>query len=102
MRGQNSMGAKACEKKSTDKKGRLSLGSQCAEFEYLMETKKDGTIILKPAVTVPVGEAWLWQNKEASKAVQIGLSQAREGNLVDDPMNPEDDCWISELDDTEN
>jgi hypothetical protein len=36
---------------------------------------KNGDIILKPMVSIPAREAWLYQDKEALESVQRGLSQ---------------------------
>ena len=45
----------------------------------LVERRRDGTIVLRPAVTVPAGEAWLWKNKKALALVQDGIAEARRG-----------------------
>ena len=85
--------------KTADSKGRLLLGSEYANTDFLLERRKDGVILLRPAVTVPVTEAWLFQNKEALASVTKGLEQARRHEFVDTPVRSEDEAWISELDD---
>jgi hypothetical protein len=71
--------------KQSDSKGRILLGSAFAGATFLMETQKDGTLILRPAVTVPINEEWLWKNKKALASVMNGLEQARDGKLVKGP-----------------
>jgi hypothetical protein len=85
--------------KIADSKGRLLLGSEYANTEFILERRPDGVILLRPAVTVPVAEAWLFQNKEALASVTKGLEQARRRAFVDSPVRTEDEDWISKLDD---
>jgi len=40
-----------------------------------------GQIILDPHVSVPVSEAWLFNNPEARESVKTGLKQAAEGKI---------------------
>jgi hypothetical protein len=70
--------------KTIDTKGRLSLGSQFAGKTVMVEEHED-ELVLRFANVVPTGEAWLWENKNALGAVQRGLAQAREGELVEGP-----------------
>ena len=51
----------------------------------LVDQREDGTIVLRPAVTVPADEAWLWKNKKALAMVQEGLAEARQGKHVAAP-----------------
>jgi hypothetical protein len=51
----------------------------------LVEVRDDGTILMRPAVTVPANEAWLWKNKKALSLVQRGLAEARQGRHVRGP-----------------
>ena len=64
--------------KQVDNKGRIALDKAYAGSTMLVERQADGTIVLRPAVTVPANEAWLWQNKPALEAVQAGLAEARQ------------------------
>jgi len=63
--------------KVADKKGRITLGSKYAKKTFLIEKKKDGTVILKPAEVVPIDEAWLWKNKVAFNKVIEGIEDAQ-------------------------
>jgi len=85
--------------KIADSKGRILLGNDYANTEFIIEHRKDGVIVLKPAITVPVSEAWLFQNKEALGNVTRGLSQAKKREFVDSPVIKDDESWISKLDD---
>ncbi|MFI5280112.1 MAG: hypothetical protein ACHQU1_06440, partial [Gemmatimonadales bacterium] len=41
-----------------------------------------GVIVLTPATTVPLREAWLYENPEALKMVRTGIAQAGRGELI--------------------
>jgi predicted transcriptional regulator len=71
--------------KLVDSKGRISLDKSYAGATMLVDQRDDGTIILRPAVTVPANEAWLWKNKKALAMVQEGLNEARQGRHVAAP-----------------
>jgi hypothetical protein len=71
--------------KQVDSKGRIALDKSYAGSTMLVERRDDGTIVLRPAVTVPANEAWLWKNKQALAMVQAGLEQARRGEHVPGP-----------------
>jgi hypothetical protein len=71
--------------KHVDSKGRITLDKSYADSTMLMEQQEDGTVILRPAVTIPAREAWLWKNKKALAMVMQGLKEAREGKSVPGP-----------------
>jgi hypothetical protein len=71
--------------KQVDSKGRISLDKSYAGSTMLMDRRDDGTIVLRPAVTVPANEAWLWKNAEALSMVQEGIDEARQGVHADPP-----------------
>ncbi|MGE5608812.1 MAG: hypothetical protein ACM359_06140 [Bacillota bacterium] len=64
--------------RKADSKGRIVLGEQYANTTLLVEENPDGSVTLRPAVTVPAREAWLYNNPAASKLVFEGLRQARQ------------------------
>ncbi len=41
-----------------------------------------GQIILDPHVSIPASEVWLYKNKEAFEALEVGLAEAREGKIT--------------------
>ena len=67
--------------KQIDSKGRLLLGNEFAGSTFLVETQKDGSILLRPALTVPVETAWFYKNKKAQQLVREGLEAAAQGQL---------------------
>jgi len=69
--------------KKSESKGRLTLGNEFAESTFIVERKKNGSILLKPAVSlvVPKEEAWFYQNQQAQKALAAGLEDAKNGKL---------------------
>ena len=66
-----------------DKKGRLVLGSKFSGRKYIQAEQNDGTIILTPAITIPVKEAWLWKNEKAMESVSRGLNQLNDSKRID-------------------
>ena len=71
--------------RQVDSKGRIALDKAYAGSTMLVERREDGTIVLRPAVTVPANEAWLWKNRQALAMVQEGLEEAREGRRAEAP-----------------
>ena len=71
--------------KQADSKGRIVLGRSYAGSTLLAEHRDDGTIVLHPAVTVPVREAWLWKNKKALAMVQESIEEAEQGHHSTSP-----------------
>jgi hypothetical protein len=71
--------------RQVDSKGRITLDSSYAGATMLVDQHEDGTIILRPAVTVPANEAWLWKNKKALCMVLQGLAEAAEGRHAPAP-----------------
>lgn len=73
--GKRKMGAH----KIVDDRGRLLLGADYANKSYLVEEKENGEIVLIPAITIPVREKWLFDNKKALESVKRGLDDAKAG-----------------------
>lgn len=71
--------------KRVDIKGRITLDKSYAGLTMLIDRRDDGTIVLRPAVTVPANEAWLWKNKKALAMVQAGIKEAKTGRRVKPP-----------------
>jgi hypothetical protein len=71
--------------RQVDSKGRIALDRTYAGSTMLVERRDDGTIVLRPAVTVPAPEAWLWKNADALAAVRSGIEEAREGRHAESP-----------------
>ena len=67
--------------KTTDSKGRLTLGERFANRTVIVE-EIDGTEVrITLARVVPEREMWLHENRAAAAAVSRGLAEARAGKL---------------------
>ncbi len=71
--------------KTTDSKGRLTLGAEFAGKQFIMVRKEGNVLQMIPAETVPTREAWLYKNPKALSAVLEGLDQAKAGELFEGP-----------------
>lgn len=68
--------------KTVDDRNRITLGNLLSGHKRVRLYKNDsGEVLLQPTVEIPASELWLYQNKEAFKAVQQGLSDASDGKL---------------------
>lgn len=77
-----------------DSKHRITLGGRLQKLmmskmkidSYQVFVGKEGDILLRPAVSVPSSEAWLYRNPEVIGKVRQGLKEAAEGKAekVDD------------------
>lgn len=83
--------------KKIDSKGRLLLSEELAGTTVLVEKRKNGEYVIKPAVVIPANELWLFQNEEALGSVMLGLKQAREGKFVKKPSFSKKKSWKNEL-----
>ncbi len=52
-------------------------------LRFAVMCNKDGQILLVPETTIPLREAWLYQNRAALKSVLRGIEQAERGRLLD-------------------
>jgi len=48
---------------------------------YHIYCNEIGQIILDPHISIPASEVWLYKNKEALEAVEIGIREAAEGKV---------------------
>jgi hypothetical protein len=77
-----------------DSKHRITLGGRLQRLmmskmkidSYQVFVGKSGDILLRPAVSIPSSEAWLYRNPEVIGKIRKGLSEANEGKVekVDD------------------
>ncbi len=67
--------------KSTDSKGRVTLGGHFANRAVIVEHRSDHEVIVRLARVIPEREAWLYENPKALASVRRGLDQARKGNV---------------------
>ena len=85
--------------KKIDSKGRLLLGEELAGTTVLVEKLETGEYVIKPAITIPTSEQWLFENEEALNSVMLGLRQAREKQFVETPAFSKKKSWKDELED---
>ena len=52
-------------------------------LHFAVMCNNDGHILLVPETTIPLREAWLYQNRAALKSVLTGIEQAERGRLLD-------------------
>ena len=68
--------------RSIDERQRVCVGDIMKGFSRVqIYRNKAGEILLRPMVEIPASEAWLFKNKKALDAVQLGLEQAKEGKI---------------------
>ncbi len=71
--------------KTTDTKGRVTLGPQVANRLVSVAKVTDSKYVITLVRAVPEDEAWLYENPKALGSVRNGLRQAREGRLKKGP-----------------
>ena len=71
--------------KSTDSKGRVTLGGHFANRAVIVERRSDDEVIVRLARVIPEREVWLYENPKALASVRRGLDQARRGNVTKNP-----------------
>ena len=79
------------DKKPIDSKNRVTLGGKIlklitaqtgtvtAGFQIFLS--KEGDILLRPMVSIPTREAWIYQNSEVLKLIRRGLAEAKQGKV---------------------
>ena len=73
--------------KMLDSKNRITLGGRLKRLigkrmnveAYQIFIGKNGDILLRPTVSIPSSEAWVYRNPEVIGRVRKGLEEAREG-----------------------
>lgn len=68
--------------KTTDSKGRLTLGERFANRTVIVEEIDETEVRITLARVVPERELWLHENRDAAAAVRSGLADARAGRLT--------------------
>lgn len=58
---------------------RTVFGQDLKNVRFEISCNKAGQILLSPEATVPLHEAWLYQNKEALASVRRGIEEAGRG-----------------------
>lgn len=82
--------------KTTDNKGRVSLGTSFSNVPVSIESQGKGEWIIRIVEAIPASEAWLMKNQDALNMVTSGILQAREGKFAEDPRKGRDYSWVAE------
>ena len=72
-----------------DSKHRITIGGRLQKLmagkmkidSYQVFVGKEGDILLRPAVSVPSNEAWIYRNPEVISKIRRGLKEAAEGKI---------------------
>ena len=73
--------------RTVDAKKRISLGEKLLKFisktpeAYKVFIDKEGNILLRPVVTVPADEAWIYQDPKVIGRIRQGFAEAKQGKL---------------------
>ncbi|MFA9477747.1 hypothetical protein ACERK3_05500 [Phycisphaerales bacterium AB-hyl4] len=71
--------------KTTDSKGRITLGDRFANRTVIIEEVDDTEVRVTLARIIPEREAWLYENREAKEAVSRGIEQAKQRRFAKGP-----------------
>lgn len=82
--------------KSTDSKGRLTLGERFANRTVIVEEIDDTAVRITLARVVPEREMWLHENRAAATAVSRGLAEARTGKFSSAGPDPAADAALAD------
>ena len=82
--------------KTTDTKGRLTLGQEFANKTFIVKHQNDTEILFTLARVIPEREAWLYENQEAKNRVATGLQQAKSGQFSDSPPDLDSDAALAD------
>jgi hypothetical protein len=83
---------KVLDDRILDAKGRITISNEWMPFKnqtvrsFKIYSNGDGDLLLRPEVTIPAREAWVYQNPDAIKSIKKGIKELEEGNgdIVDD------------------
>ena len=79
------------ETRSLDSKHRITLSDKAVKVvrsknkkinSYQILVGKKGDILLRPSVSIPASEAWIYENPEIIGAIRKGLKDAKEGKIT--------------------
>ena len=90
------------ELRTTDNRGRVSLGTEFAHKPITIKRLSKGRVELSVCEAVPIEQAWLLKNKEALNLLEKGLEQARNGETAQDPTVGEDFSWLDDVEEDED
>jgi len=73
--------------KTVDSKNRITIGEKVVKLitaqtgadEFQIFYGEEGDILLRPMVSIPSKEAWIYQNPKVLKLIRQGLKEAKQG-----------------------
>ena len=79
----------AIDTRPLDSKNRITLGGRLRKLmmnrmkidSYQVFVGKEGDILLRPAVSIPSNEAWVYRNPEVIAKIRKGLQEVGEGKI---------------------
>jgi hypothetical protein len=75
--------------KFIDSKNRITLGGKIMKFvgkhlkfdSYQVFLSTAGDILLRPSISIPSSEAWIYENPKVIRQIRKGLNEAKEGKI---------------------
>ena len=86
----NNENFKPIEIKQVDSKNRINLGEKVIKFvsditqgadAYQVCVGSNGDVLLRPVVSIPSSEAWIYHNPKVKKLIRNGLDEANKGDI---------------------
>ncbi|MBP7792185.1 MAG: hypothetical protein KA120_03890 [Candidatus Goldbacteria bacterium] len=76
--------------KILDSKNRITIGGKIKKTlgkrlhtdKFIVYIGKNGDILLRPAVSIPSNEAWIYENPGTLKKIRRGLNDAKHGKTI--------------------
>ena len=83
---------KVLDDRILDAKGRITISNEWMPYKnqtvrsFKIYSNGDGDLLLRPEVTIPAREAWIYQNPDVIKSIKKGIKELEEGkgDIVDD------------------
>ena len=81
----------ALDTRLMDSKHRITLGGKLMKTisrrvkkidSYQVLVSKNGDVLLRPAVSIPAREVWIYENPKVIDAIRTGLKDAKEGKIT--------------------
>jgi len=71
--------------RTIDSKNRITIGEKITKListqteadKFQIFFNKEGDILLRPMVSIPIREAWIYQNPQVLKSIHQGLAEAK-------------------------
>ena len=82
--------------KTTDSKGRLTLGEKFANRTVIIEEVDATEVRVTLARTIPERELWLHENEAARASVARGIEQARKGQFAEKAPDLDADAELAD------